>query len=462
MFFGEKTMARLQRMGELYAGNEANAREIRNLKRISAANRYAQMHSRSSSHRTMADLFRAPIGGGMVNQTKTVNIEGLVASRGDQPRVGEILWSDPSGIVTEKARGFVGVMTLAQNKSKYAPVAYAGTIPVRLKGKFQAGQAVFVDRGGTYGVPSANGDSMLLGIYSHADSPDSEDNEYLGLVRIGFIAEIKDRPFIPTIRKKDDAWEVSLTPGWIVERLSKTENAILFHEVPEILDDNDQPIWHQIADGKTAYVYYKTKGSVGEVIKDSIKMTIAENDKESKAYKPKCEEEEKEGEYWYSLFEFTLNDKDLPKIISKHSGENIKHYAERADMKNLGGGDQKVFKKYDQETNEYQFRTFKSVGSGKRILKEEEKDAIEIRTIVGSVGDSATDSSGIEVIELDADTLKVQPKGASGECTWSACDGSGGTILEVKDGMVVKIGGVIKVGECNEGGGTSSSNSSIP
>jgi hypothetical protein len=130
MFFGEKTMARLQRMGELYVGNEANSREIRNLKRIAAANRYAAMSSRSSSHGTVLDVLRVPIGGGDAQKTKLVNGSVVQSSRGDKAKSGDVIWVDSSGNVAEKGRTFAGIVTLAQNENPMIPVAYAGTVPV--------------------------------------------------------------------------------------------------------------------------------------------------------------------------------------------------------------------------------------------------------------------------------------------------------------------------------------------
>lgn len=460
MFFGEKTMARLQRMGELYVGNEANSREIRNIKRIAAANRYAAMSSRSTSHNTVLDVLRVPIGGGDAQKTKMVNGSVVQSSRGDKAKSGDVIWVDSSGNVAEKGRTFAGIVTLAQNENPLIPVAYAGTVPVRVKGKFQPGQAVFADKGSYFGVAKYNGDSVMLGTYAHADTTDDDEKEYHALVRLGFVSEDKVGPYVYTVRKSKDEWEVSFTPGYVIEQLVHTDDSLLFHDTDLIEDDNQLPIWHPIKIGQTAYVYYETTGT-GDVKADTVKISIGEKDQKSTAYKPKCEESEVEGKYYCKLIEFDLSPSGAATIKPFHTGENIVHVHNLADMENSHSGDRRVFQKFDPAAAKYVFRDLKSVGKGVPILPPidgDEGNDIPFRSIAGS-GDESAAASGIKISLQDKDTILVSDSGPSGSLNFINCANGNIATLKVEKGRVTLItDATIKIPACP----STSSGSSIP
>lgn len=188
-FLAETTLTRLQRVGELFPGQEESRNQIRMLRLIAKLeNDYSRTPS-ERTHRTISDVFRRPVGGEH-QSTETLfdknNQSPLPDGRGW--KVGDVVWKDEAGFPSRTGTVFGGVLVSTPSfvgdvQGRDLNVATRGKVPVRISGSVPAGGVVQSIPGQAYGA--ADGSSPIGQLAHGAPVPVSGDGEVLALVRLG-------------------------------------------------------------------------------------------------------------------------------------------------------------------------------------------------------------------------------------------------------------------------------------
>ena len=156
----ERTLQRIQRSEELYSGQEALKREIREYRLIAGQLRGIKIDPRAREHVAFNDVFEKPVGseGG----ASTFVMDNLSIGF----KSGEIVWLDDAGVPCEKGGSFGGI-AVADTKGKGLYIAHTGRVPVRVAGPIVVGGLVMADPGSKTG--GAVG-SVAIGRLTHGVS----------------------------------------------------------------------------------------------------------------------------------------------------------------------------------------------------------------------------------------------------------------------------------------------------
>lgn len=161
------------------------------------------------------------------------------------------------------------------------------------------------------------------------------------------------------IEKEDDAYQVIVKEGWVIERKPKSEDlpTVKFH-MPKSGDDPLDKIPRPkiaMSIGDTLWCKYQTD-TMGE-ISEEPEVIVASEDQDGNHYQPEDPEESGvEGEYYVKLFKLE-DDDGIPKV-KVYQQSDIEHWAQLWTGENLGSG-ARVYKKHEDSENLFKFRSIK-------------------------------------------------------------------------------------------------------
>jgi hypothetical protein len=214
-FFAESTLQRIQRIGELFPGQEALRREVERLRIESRLVDSSDRKPGSDTHAAVDDLRSQPIGGRYQGTVRYV----FSASEAGPFAVGDVIWLGDSGAVAPDGQRFGGVAVLPSSGAGATDVVYAandGLVPMRCAGGIPGGSIVQGVSGDPIG--RASGD-ISLGRLEHAtETPSSESGEVLAMVRLnsGSSGASQNCPFGEVISLTENDEPVTAVRGGVV------------------------------------------------------------------------------------------------------------------------------------------------------------------------------------------------------------------------------------------------------
>lgn len=251
---------------------------------------------------------------------------------------------------------------------------------------------------------------------------------------IGSFYRAPDAPFMPKLRgKKDDpqAYEIALSKGYVVERRIPDDQALIYHFPTELVDEDDNPIYHDITDGQAIYVKVLVKKD--GTIEEEPSVLVAEDELAGAHYKPKIFDfDGADGEHNYKIAVFEIVD-SKPRLKLYGAGDNIDHYDERVTMENLEaeGDCYEVGKTYNEASDKVEFRKLKQLsGEGSPVIKDQTDETINFKRIK-----ARTSPSQVNVSD-EGDAIKIEGNGNMGSLTHVTCEGASTVILEWDDGLI--------------------------
>ena len=143
------------------------------------------------------------------------------------------------------------------------------------------------------------------------------------------------------------------------------------------------------------------------------------------------------GDCYVKLFKLEM-DGASPRVLV-YQQSDIEHWAQLWTGENVGGG-QRIYKKHDEATNIYQFRSL----AGRGTYTADSPDAgvtAQIKTVT------------------DGDLVRVIGNGRKGARIWKDCDGNEVFRIEWSDGLITSGGYYMMEAGCD---GASSNSSNIP
>lgn len=452
-FIAEKTLNRLRRMPELYAGQEALKQEVRNLRRIVEADRYKpqQTSRRSTSHKTLSDVQRIPVGGGIAVQTRVVNMSDNRAKSGD------VLW-EKDGVISKDGTKFAGIALhaiKAGDSKGNINVAYAGQIPVSLKGKFKPGDMAYASPGQSSCSSKLRYDSVPIGTYCHSTEIKDDAATFVGLVHIGF----GGKGFQQTLQlydfkpgKNGKPSTVKISPGFIVNfDPESTEEVVTYHPI-DTLEDNPAPEFTVNA-GDTIGI--KVTTTPKDKVEEAVIEIRSEQGEQSQAIPDPVNEQ---GSYFYKIAKFgTAPDGDESDLLGieklYHCGGSIQHSFKINEVFNKPATDYlevvkyealELYHKWKVEESRHEFRQLfqkKDVGNP-LLVKKAGSGGDDFDIAVVSLAEKG-DYPQVKVQKKEDDdmVLEISGNGAEGSLVWRNCDGfSEITLLEWKDGLITTEG----------------------
>lgn len=179
--FAESTLQRIQRTEELFSGQEALKREIREYRLMAALERRPAT-SRDESRKSMADVFEKPVGGENP-QVQRVKNNAAAAPAGGW-KAGHLVWLDSGGVPTQTEGVFGGVLVAKPGESSSElTIAYAGRVPVLVSSGLPVNSVILAAPGEAKG--SAQG-SVTIGRLAHGEAtPTTNSGEVLAMVDLG-------------------------------------------------------------------------------------------------------------------------------------------------------------------------------------------------------------------------------------------------------------------------------------
>lgn len=469
-FIAEKTMNRLRRISELYSGHEQLKQEIRNLRRIVEADRYKPQSTKkkSTSHKTLNDVERLAIGGGIDVQTRVSKVTHAV-------KACEILWQD-AGVISDQGKSFAGVAihSLASDDDKgNINLAYAGQIPVKLSGKFQPGDVVYASPGDKVGTRKLRANSVPIGVYTHSDEVDDDAASFVGIVQIGFGGKGIIQTLQPYDLKSPNGIgapsTVKLTKGFVINidpaAAGKTK-ALREIKVSPLFDNESQDF--SVSEGDVIGVSVTTdpKDNVlyaeVSVKKDPIKGTHAIPDPVNQ-----------HGDYFYKIAKFGYpkdasgkNVKGASLDITElyHCGGPIHHHFKINEIINrdpvdteMSAEDFNLYVKWIESGAHHHFRKlWQHVGRGEAILikqlapnqgNDPDYEILHVR-----IAERETNPQIRLVTMEDGKVLEIRGNSKDGSLVWENCDGSVVTLLEWRDGLNITEGEQRIIAGCDGSG----------
>ena len=269
---------------------------------------------------------------------------------------------------------------------------------------------------------------------------------------IGSFYRAPDAPFMPKLRgKKDDpqAYEIALSKGYVVERRIPDGQALIYHFPTELVDEDDNPIYHDITDGQAIYVKVLVKKD--GTIEEEPTVLVGEDELAGAHYKPKVFDfDGADGEHNYKIAVFEIVD-SKPRLKLYGAGDNIDHYDERVTMENLEaeGDCYEVGKTYNEASDKVEFRKLKQLsGEGSPVIKDQTDETINFKRIK-----ARTSQSQVNVSD-EGDAIKIEGNGNSGTLTHIPCEGGAGSvILEWDDGLIISASASFTAGCSSTGSG---------
>lgn len=193
-----------------------------------------------------------------------------------------------------------------------------------------------------------------------------------------------------------ETYQVTVEDGLVIDHVPGDTDALVYHEASNILvsaEDEDLGADPPIAEGdRTLFdiavgeaIYVKVNvlpsGAVGESSdppEPFVEIVVDEDGLDSAHYVPPCADDADglAGYYYYKLA--LLEEISGEVVLTKYrAGSHIEHFCELPLMDNVGAGNGKVLKDYDQASNTYRFRNLDG-GLGELTITNNADD-IEIR-----------------------------------------------------------------------------------
>jgi hypothetical protein len=257
---------------------------------------------------------------------------------------------------------------------------------------------------------------------------------------------------MPKLRgSKDDpqAYEIALSKGYVVERRIPDGQALIYHFPTELVDEDDNPIYHDITDGQAIYVKVLVKKD--GTIEEEPTVLVGEDELAGAHYKPKIFDfDGADGEHNYKIAVFEIVD-SKPRLKLYGAGDNIDHYDERVTMENLEaeGDCYEVGKTYNEAADKVEFRKIKQLsGEGAPVIKDQTDETINFRRIKERASPARI------AVTIDGDAIKIHGNGNMGTLTHNPCNGGAGTvILEWDDGLIISPSAEFTAGCSGSGSG---------
>ena len=260
-------------------------------------------------------------------------------------------------------------------------------------------------------------------------------------------------PFMPILKAEKGesgfTYKIALSKGYVVERRIPDDQALIYHFPTELVDDDDNPIYHEITDGQAIYVKVLVKKD--GTIEEEPSVLVAEDELAGVHYKPKIFDfEGADGEHNYKIAVFEIVD-GKPRLKLYGAGDNIDHYDERVTMENLEaeGDCYEVGKTYNEPADKVEFRKLRQLpGEGSTIIKDQNEETINFRRIKGRVSPTQIE------VTTEGDAIKIEGNGVQGTLTHIPCTGGAGTvILEWDDGLITSQSASFTAGCSSTGSG---------
>lgn len=225
-------------------------------------------------------------------------------------------------------------------------------------------------------------------------------------------------PFMPILKavkgENDESgvpqftYKIALSKGYVIERRIPDDQALIYHFPTELVDEDDNPIYHDITDGQAIYVQVQVEDD-GKIESDPVVM-VAEDELEGEHFRPEVFDfGGNAGTHNYKIAKFEMVD-EKPRLKLFGAGDNVDHYDERVGMINVkeesGGTIYEIGKTYESGDDKIHFRTLMQIeGEGQPIIKEDEEgeekpDSIKFKRII----DRGTDAE-VEVQDQDGAIL---------------------------------------------------------
>lgn len=266
-------------------------------------------------------------------------------------------------------------------------------------------------------------------------------------------------PFMPILKavkgENDESgvpqftYKIALSKGYVVERRIPDGQALIYHFPTELVDEDDNPIYHDITDGQAIYVKVLVKKD--GTIEEEPTVLVGEDELAGAHYKPKIFDfDGADGEHNYKIAVFEIVD-SKPRLKLYGAGDNIDHYDERVTMENLEaeGDCYEVGKTYNEASDKVEFRKLKQLdGEGVTLIKDQTDETINFRRIKDK-----TSPKRIQVTQ-EGDAILVRGNDNSGTLTHIPCTGGAGTvILEWDDGLIISASASFTAGCTGSGSG---------
>ncbi len=242
-------------------------------------------------------------------------------------------------------------------------------------------------------------------------------------------------PFMPILKAEKGesgfTYKIALSKGYVIERRIPDDQALIYHFPTELVDEDDNPIYHDITDGQAIYVKVLVKKD--GTIEEEPSVLVGEDELAGAHYKPKIFDfDGADGEHNYKIAVFEIVD-SKPRLKLYGAGDNIDHYDERVTMENLEaeGDCYEVGKTYNEASDKVEFRKLKQLsGEGSPVIKDQTDETINFKRIK-----ARTSPTQINVTD-DGDAIKIYGNGNMGSLTHVTCEGASTVILEWDDGLI--------------------------
>jgi hypothetical protein len=248
-------------------------------------------------------------------------------------------------------------------------------------------------------------------------------------------------PFsVIAIEKSGGNYLVTIKEGWVIERQPKTgDHPAVKLWMPRhgatTLDTIPRPQLAMSIDD-IAWCRYQTSAAGSLTAAPEI-IVAAANQDGAHYYPTDPEASGGNGDFYVKLFKLEL-DGGSPRV-RVYQQSDIGHVAQLWTGENVGGG-QRIFKKHDEATNIYQFRSLAGRG-----------------TYTGDYPDAGV--TGQVKTVTDGDLVRVVGNGRKGSRVWKDCDGNEVFRIEWNDGLITSGGNLYMECGCD---GASSNSSNIP
>lgn len=185
-FIAERTLARLQRSGELYAGQDALRREVESLRLEAKLQREMKSDRVSATHQAIDDIARKPIGAEYQSTAVYIDENGAAPEGGWKS--GHLVWLDDEGLPSSAGQVFGGVVVKSQEEvdpeggvKAVIQVAMDGTVPTRVRPGHDPSVAVGAEPGDVVA-----GDGWYpIGMLAHSDPVPGSGAFTYAMVRLG-------------------------------------------------------------------------------------------------------------------------------------------------------------------------------------------------------------------------------------------------------------------------------------
>jgi hypothetical protein len=180
-FFAENTLQRIQRTEEMFAGQDALKREIREYRMMAWLEKRGPV-SRDESRRGLSDVFEKPVGGENPQVQRVKNHPAAAPSGGW--KAGDLVWLDQAGVPTSSDGVFGGVLVCAPGQdAAELSLAYAGRVPVRVTPGLAVNSVLLASPGDRSASDSG---SVTIGRLAHGEeTPAAPSGELLAMVDLG-------------------------------------------------------------------------------------------------------------------------------------------------------------------------------------------------------------------------------------------------------------------------------------